>query len=73
MVFINYCLFVPINDHICILSYERYSESHNESHNERVDTYGVLDEYMHCFNALDCIPEYEPMEVENIKDLYETT
>ncbi|CEJ00962.1 hypothetical protein RMCBS344292_18454 [Rhizopus microsporus] len=28
---------------------------------------------MHCFNVLDDIPEYEPMEVENTKDLYETT
>ncbi|CEI91875.1 hypothetical protein RMCBS344292_06152 [Rhizopus microsporus] len=28
---------------------------------------------MHCFNALDDIPEYEPMKVENTKDLYEAT
>ena len=52
---------------------ERHSERHSENHCERVDTYDVPDEYMHCFNALDDIPEYDPMEVEKTKDLYEAT
>ncbi|EIE78266.1 hypothetical protein RO3G_02970 [Rhizopus delemar RA 99-880] len=35
--------------------------------------YSVPEEYMHCFNVFDEIPDYEPMEVENINDLYQTT
>ena len=35
--------------------------------------YGVPEEHMHCFNVFDEIPDYEPMEVENINDLYQTT
>ena len=35
--------------------------------------YGTPEEYMHCFNVFDEIPKYEPMEVENINDLYQTT
>ncbi|KAG1417628.1 hypothetical protein G6F58_005424 [Rhizopus delemar] len=35
--------------------------------------YGVPEEYMHCFNVFDEIPKYEPMEFENINDLYQTT
>ncbi|EIE76833.1 hypothetical protein RO3G_01537 [Rhizopus delemar RA 99-880] len=35
--------------------------------------YGVPEAYMHCFNVFDEIPDYEPMEVENINNLYQTT
>ncbi|KAG1047050.1 hypothetical protein G6F43_010485 [Rhizopus delemar] len=35
--------------------------------------YGISEAYMYCFNIFDEIPNYEPMEVENINDLYQTT
>jgi hypothetical protein len=39
----------------------------------KMSIYGVPEEYMHCFNVFDEIPKYEPIEVENINDLYQTT
>jgi hypothetical protein len=35
-------------------------------------TYDVSNQYMHCFNVLDEIPKYDPMEIENINGLYQT-
>ncbi|KAG1145251.1 hypothetical protein G6F37_008097 [Rhizopus arrhizus] len=35
--------------------------------------YNVSDEYMHCFNVMDEIPESDPMEIETVQnDLYNT-
>ena len=52
---------------------QEYRMRSNEGTN-KLSRYGIKkkkpDEYIHCFNVLDEIPKYEPMEVENINDLY---